>query len=319
MRIAIMTDTNSGITVEEGKELGVYVLPMPVIIGEKTYLEGIASMTSLAQDYSSISTYNSMQNGNVKNFVFSSAPDLLFDGLNYYCYSEHPGDGRLPAFLGVRYLLSKEGDPVPDTYVFVRSFGIISVYQAKEYAGIVSFYNASRAMTNEDFKTKCKSRGNQKSLNQVLLARLGIEERQEEIAAYQAEAEAKGSTDPVKKTAEDNYAGDRGTFTLEKAGNDSHLTGTAEVPSDGYLLITVPYEGGWELTLDGEKQEILKADLGFMGVRVRAGSHTFSLDYHPPLLKEGCILSLIGWLIYLLYLAAGARNSRKNKRGVNIS
>ena len=29
---------------------------------EKTYLEGIASMTSLAQDYSSISTYNSMQN-----------------------------------------------------------------------------------------------------------------------------------------------------------------------------------------------------------------------------------------------------------------
>ena len=40
MRIAIMTDTNSGITVEEGKELGVYVLPMPVIIGEKTYLEG---------------------------------------------------------------------------------------------------------------------------------------------------------------------------------------------------------------------------------------------------------------------------------------
>ncbi|MFQ9152822.1 MAG: hypothetical protein ACLR6B_16360 [Blautia sp.] len=39
-------------------------------------------------------------------------------------------------------------------------------------------------MTNEDFKTKCKSRGNQKSLNQVLLARLGIEERQEEIAAY---------------------------------------------------------------------------------------------------------------------------------------
>ena len=61
------------------------------------------------------------------------------------------------------------------------------------------------------------------------------------------------------------------------------------------LLITVPYEGGWKLTLDGEKQEILKADLGFMGVRVRAGSHTFSLDYHPPLLKEGCILSPVSY------------------------
>lgn len=286
---------------------------------EKTYLEGIASMTSLAQDYSSISTYNSMQNGNVKNFVFSSAPDLLFDGLNYYCYSEHPGDGRLPAFLGVRYLLSKEGDPVPDTYVFVRSFGTISVYQAKDDVGIVSFYRAARAMTNDAFRRRCRSCHSQQSRNKVLLARLGVEESQEEIENYQEEAKKNGSTGPVKKTAEDNYAGDRGTFTLEKAGNDSHLTGTAEVPSDGYLLITVPYEGGWELTLDGEKQEILKADLGFMGVRVRAGSHTFSLDYHPPLLKEGCILSLIGWLIYLLYLAAGVRNNRKNKRGVNIS
>mgnify|MGYP000146301642 CR=1 FL=1 len=53
-----------------------------------------------------------------------------------------------------------------------------------------------------------------------------------------------------------------GELSPWKSRNDSHLTGTAEVPSDGYLLITVPYEGGWELTLDGEKQEILKADLG---------------------------------------------------------
>ena len=101
---------------------------------------------SLIHIYSSISAYNSIQNGNVKEFVFNSAPDLLFDGLNYYCYSEHPEDGELPVFLGVRYLLAKD-DQVPDTYEFVRSFGTISVYQAKEYAGIVSFYNASRAMT----------------------------------------------------------------------------------------------------------------------------------------------------------------------------
>ena len=106
-----------------------------------------------------------------------------------------------------------------------------------------------------------------------------------------------------------------GTFTLEKAGNDSHLTGTAEVPSDGYLLITVPYEGGWELTLDGEKQEILKADLGFMGCSCQRRKPYFSLDYHPPLFKAGCILSIIGWLFYLIYLAVRSE-TRKTKRGV---
>lgn len=41
MKTAIVTDTNSGITVEEGRKTGIYVLPMPVIIEGKSYLEGV--------------------------------------------------------------------------------------------------------------------------------------------------------------------------------------------------------------------------------------------------------------------------------------
>lgn len=41
MRTAIITDTNSGLTVEEGKKAGVYVLPMPVIVDGHSYLEGV--------------------------------------------------------------------------------------------------------------------------------------------------------------------------------------------------------------------------------------------------------------------------------------
>lgn len=39
MKTAVMTDTNSGITLEEGNRYGIYVLPMPVIIDGKDYLE----------------------------------------------------------------------------------------------------------------------------------------------------------------------------------------------------------------------------------------------------------------------------------------
>lgn len=39
MKTAIMTDTNSGISLDEGRENGIYVLPMPVIIDGKDYLE----------------------------------------------------------------------------------------------------------------------------------------------------------------------------------------------------------------------------------------------------------------------------------------
>lgn len=41
MKTAIVTDTNSGLTVEEGKSAGVYVLPMPVIVDGESYFEGI--------------------------------------------------------------------------------------------------------------------------------------------------------------------------------------------------------------------------------------------------------------------------------------
>ena len=41
MKVAVMTDTNSGISVEEGKKLGVYVIPMPVLVDGSTYYEGV--------------------------------------------------------------------------------------------------------------------------------------------------------------------------------------------------------------------------------------------------------------------------------------
>ena len=41
MKTAIMTDTNSGINKKEANELGIFLLPMPVIVKDKTYLEGI--------------------------------------------------------------------------------------------------------------------------------------------------------------------------------------------------------------------------------------------------------------------------------------
>lgn len=41
MNVAIVTDSNSGIFEQEGKILGVHVIPMPVILEGKTYYEGI--------------------------------------------------------------------------------------------------------------------------------------------------------------------------------------------------------------------------------------------------------------------------------------
>ncbi len=59
-KIAIVTDSNSGITQAQAKELGVHVLPMPFMIDEKTYFEDInltqEQFYELLKDGAAIST-----------------------------------------------------------------------------------------------------------------------------------------------------------------------------------------------------------------------------------------------------------------------
>ena len=41
-KVAIVTDSNSGITLDEAKRLGIRVVPMPFLIDGKTYYEEIS-------------------------------------------------------------------------------------------------------------------------------------------------------------------------------------------------------------------------------------------------------------------------------------
>ena len=61
MSVAIMTDTNSGLSVAQGKELGIYVLPMPVIIQDVSHFEGV--------DITTAQLFDAMR----KNLNFSSS------------------------------------------------------------------------------------------------------------------------------------------------------------------------------------------------------------------------------------------------------
>ncbi len=62
-KIAIVTDSNSGITQNQAKELGIHVLPMPFMVNEETYFEDI----NLTQD----EFYRMLENG---DHVVTSQP-----------------------------------------------------------------------------------------------------------------------------------------------------------------------------------------------------------------------------------------------------
>ncbi len=79
------------------------------------------------------------------------------------------------------------------------------------------------------------------------------------------------------------------------------VTGNVDLSSDSLILFSIPYSKGWEAIVDGEKTDLLQADIMYMAVPVNAGEHTITLKYHTPGLAVGFIVSLVSFIILLVY------------------
>lgn len=85
MNVAILTDTNSGITVEEGKRNGIFVIPMPVIINEENYLERV-NITN-RQLYENMKQGNSISSSQPSpGIVMETWESILQDGYDGLVY-----------------------------------------------------------------------------------------------------------------------------------------------------------------------------------------------------------------------------------------
>ena len=80
----------------------------------------------------------------------------------------------------------------------------------------------------------------------------------------------------------------------------NRVSGTVDAKQEGTLLLTVPYDEGWRITVDGEVQKPYAVGKALTGVHLTAGKHTVDMKYTPPGLWLGSIISLICALLYLL-------------------
>ena len=69
---------------------------------------------------------------------------------------------------------------------------------------------------------------------------------------------------------------------------------TAELRSDGLVIVSDFHYPGWSATVDGQPVEILKANRAMRGVAVPAGTHHLVFRYQPLSFRLGIVLSSIG-------------------------
>ncbi len=99
-----------------------------------------------------------------------------------------------------------------------------------------------------------------------------------------------------------------GDFSIE----DGHVTGTVQAVSGREMLFTsIPYDVGWQATVNGQEVEPGAVLGSFLAVPLQQGENAVVLAYHPPGLALGAGLSVVSLLIFCVLFALGYWRQRK--------
>lgn len=106
--------------------------------------------------------------------------------------------------------------------------------------------------------------------------------------------------------------------------SDTGFTGEITAKQDGTLYLSVPYEEGWTIYVDGKKGRLEPIYDAMCAVTLPEGTHTITMKYIPKGFVAGLVLS-IGGVVLLAVLYVLERRGihifemiiKKNKRGIH--
>ena len=97
----------------------------------------------------------------------------------------------------------------------------------------------------------------------------------------------------------------------------SEVTGEIKVSAPKILCLSIPYSSGWTAYVDGEEQEILPANIMFMALALEAGEHSIRLEYRTPGMKEGTLLTVLGFLCFAVVTVHSVTSNNASDLGIS--
>ena len=114
--------------------------------------------------------------------------------------------------------------------------------------------------------------------------------------------------EPYALLREQNALADR-TSHLEIDGSKVDVTYDNQ---DGapYLNLSIPYERGWQATINDQPVDVKKANYAFLAVPLDDGMNKIELRYRPPFFWPSLSISILSLAIGLFWLRWRKRNER---------
>lgn len=101
---------------------------------------------------------------------------------------------------------------------------------------------------------------------------------------------------------------------IERFGHDdmtATVTGTAD---DSVLVTTIPYDAGWQVTVDGIPVETRKTLDALLAFDIGEGTHTVTFTYFPDCYRTGIIISVCGIVAFIPLILLPELWHRKRRR-----
>ena len=86
-------------------------------------------------------------------------------------------------------------------------------------------------------------------------------------------------------------------FKLQRQ-EDNYISGNINVSENGIINFRTLYNKGWTVKIDNKKVSTFK-NRYFLATKIKKGNHKIELIYKTPYLKEGIILSIIGFILFI--------------------
>lgn len=80
------------------------------------------------------------------------------------------------------------------------------------------------------------------------------------------------------------------------------IVGDISVEEDGYFVLSIPYDLGFEIEVDGKIVPYEKVNTAFIGFTIETGEHHIVITYEAPYYRVGKIVSFVSFGLYILYL-----------------
>jgi hypothetical protein len=79
---------------------------------------------------------------------------------------------------------------------------------------------------------------------------------------------------------------------------DTHISGKIAVSEDKMMYLSVPYDAGWHLKVDGKEREKEILFAGMTGVMLSRGQHTIEMVYELRYFNRGLLMSVLGLMLF---------------------